>query len=618
MLRAAALVLVSLVAAVVLIGWASTVRFYIGWRGFPQAGRIEADTGSTTRLFAADDASFAALASRTAYPGGSAAALPGAALLAPLDDWRYAAALVPLGHERNAPILYFEPDRPLPDATRGELERLAVEAQAAGTRLEVVLAGGLPAGGDAVLRLLGADVRQLPGDDPVAVAGALLPNLPHDRIVFVDQARPEFALPALAWAAYSGDALLFVDKSSVPDATRDALLALDEPPQRLYVTVPDKSARSKVTKPLKKYGRAKVTRLHSGHVAGLAVRLATWSDQYGFGWGLPVADANQELLVAREEDDLQVIAALPLLRTSGAGPLLIGGRDRLPTTTASYLWRASPTWRGGRPGPFDHAWIIGDASRVGLRAQGDVEAALTARPWELAGPGLSEIEALALGWALVGFAGAAWALYVVNTRPWAFRSPWRASWPAALVLLGPVGTAAVVWRCLSLRENGAPSLLDRWVAARAFDVGLFVAASFVASVVGVPARTFVPDQFPALGSSLALELAIAGGAAVVGVVLYQSLLPPGSPRAQWWRLALLGGHVAALAAAAWGLWWFQLSYLPLHAVPSATELSWWASMAFAAVLGLMAALPFELIAGLLPGTPFLQEEGRASRLAVIV
>lgn len=612
-----ALVVMALVAAVVIAGWASVARFYVGWRGFPQPARSEGDTGVTTRLVAEDDASLAALASRTAYPGGSAAALPGAVLLAPLDDWRYAAALVPMGHERDAPILYFEPDQPLPDATRAEVERLAVEAQAVGTRLEVTIVGGLPAGGEAALRLLGAAVQQLPERDPVSLAARLLPELPHDRILFVDQARPEFALPAMAWAAYSGDALLFVDKTSIPEATRDALQALEEPPKRLYVTVPDKSARSKVTKALKKYAQAKVTRLHSGHVAGLAVRLATWSDEYGFGWGLPASGVDQELLLARQEDGLQAIGALPLLRTSGAGPFLIAGADRLPTTTSSYLWKASPTWRGGRPGPFAHAWIIGGESRVGLRAQGDVDAALTARPWELAGPGLSEIEALALGWALVGFAGAGWALYVVNTRPWAFRSPWRESWPAALLLLGPAGTAALVRRCLSLRETGVPSLLDRWIGARAFDVGLFVAASFVASVVGVPALTVVPDRYTGLGSSLALQEAIAGGGALCGVLLYQSLLPAGSPTAQWWRLTLLAGHVVALAATAWGIWWFQLSYLPLHAVPAPSGLAWWASAVVGAALGLLTALPFEVAAGLLPGTPFRVGEDVVSDVAVV-
>ncbi len=592
MLRSLALVLVTLVAAVILAGWASTARFYAGWRGFPQPGRTEADTVTTTRLFAGDLPSFAALASRAAYPGGGLAGTPGAVILAPADDWRWAAALVPLGNQHDAPILYYEPDQNLADATRGELQRLAVEAKSAGARLDALVAGPYPVAEQRWLDYMGYRREQLPGDDPVSLAAQLLPRLSYDRILFVEQARPDFALPALAWSAYAGDPVLFVDKSSVPDATRDALQGLDQPPKRMYVLVHDKAAKSKVTGALKKYGHAKVTRIHSDHAAGLAVRVATWRDKYGFGWGLPLPEGGQDVLLGRSDDAGEVIAALSLVRTSVAGPLLIAGGNRLPTTTMSYLWKASPA--SSTAGSSNHAWIIGDEAEVSERAQADVDAALRGGSPSRSGAGLSDLEAIALGWAAVGIAAAGWALYFVNTRRRAFMPPWRAAWPAALVLLGPPGAAAFVWRCLRIRGGSLAALLDSWVGARAFDLGPFLAALFLASALGTPALTAVPNDNAGFASSVALQEAIAAGAAVAGIILYQRLLREGRDDSEWWQGALsAAAQVAALAAAGWGAWWFRLSYLPAHDLPSETQVAWWAAALFAGLVALAAALPFE-------------------------
>ncbi len=215
---------------------------------------------------------------------------------------------------------------------------------------------------------------------------------------------------------------------------------------------------------------------------------------------------------------------------------------------------------------------------------------------------------------LLGLAAAAWALFVVNTRPWAFEAPWRAAWPVAAVLLGPLGAAAFVRRCTWLREETF-SVLDRWVAARAYDLAPFVAVSFLVSALGAPVLLFVPDTLAGLGSSTAVQEAIAGTAATAGIAIYQMLLPRSDER-PWWRLAILGGQLAAVAAAAWASSWFRLSYLPLHAVPSETALAWWTSALLASALGLVAALPFDVAAGLLPGAPVEVPDGDEVDLAV--
>ncbi len=66
-------------------------------------------------------------------------------------------------------------------------------------------------------------------DDPAEIAGAVdelrakLTGREPEAILVVGSGHPAFAMPAAAWAARSGDPVLFVEKDSVPAATTEAL-----------------------------------------------------------------------------------------------------------------------------------------------------------------------------------------------------------------------------------------------------------------------------------------------------------------------------------------------------------------------------------------------------------
>src|SRR3954464_13747795 len=78
---------------------------------------------------------------------------------------------------------------------------------------------------------------------------------PSDRVVVVSADTPQFAMPAAAWAAKSGDPILFVTKRGVPAATRAALRRHEQP--QIYVPGPSTVIAPAVVNQLRRLGKVK-------------------------------------------------------------------------------------------------------------------------------------------------------------------------------------------------------------------------------------------------------------------------------------------------------------------------------------------------------------------------
>ena len=59
---------------------------------------------------------------------------------------------------------------------------------------------------------------------------------PSQNVLIVSADEPSFAMPAAAWAAKSGDAVLFTERESFPRATRRAIRKHEHP--GIYVLGP--------------------------------------------------------------------------------------------------------------------------------------------------------------------------------------------------------------------------------------------------------------------------------------------------------------------------------------------------------------------------------------------
>ena len=88
-------------------------------------------------------------------------------------------------------------------------------------------------------------------------------------------------MPAAAWAAKSGDPVLFVRRDAIPAETRAALTAHQKP--RIYVLGPPETISDAVVKALGKLGR--VTRIGSGDPVRSSIDFARFTDGQ-FGWGV--------------------------------------------------------------------------------------------------------------------------------------------------------------------------------------------------------------------------------------------------------------------------------------------------------------------------------------------
>ena len=123
-------------------------------------------------------------------------------------------------------------------------------------------------------------------------------------------------MPAAAWAAKAGDPVLFVHRNSLPQETKAALLAHDQP--RIYILGPPATVSAAVASDLKKLGTVK--RLGAANPIDNAIAFARYSDPT-FGWG--VVDPGHGLVFARTNQPLDAAAASPLSVSGSYGPLLL-------------------------------------------------------------------------------------------------------------------------------------------------------------------------------------------------------------------------------------------------------------------------------------------------------
>jgi hypothetical protein len=180
-----------------------------------------------------------------------------------------------------------------------------------------------------------------------------------DAVVVVSREARDYALPAAAWSAYSGDTLAFVGRDDIPEATRELLaqrakLRLEQP--FIYVVGPSEVVSPAVVAGLRRYGPVK--RIAEGSPVESAVALARYHDpKTGFGWGLRRGPASVSLVNRRDWGN-----ATGAFSFAARGPqaplLLLDAAGELPAPVEGYL--AELAQRG--PG---QAFAFGDSESIG-------------------------------------------------------------------------------------------------------------------------------------------------------------------------------------------------------------------------------------------------------------
>ena len=127
----------------------------------------------------------------------------------------------------------------------------------------------------------------------IAALRERLSGSPPEHIVIASEDQAAFAMPAAAWAARSGDPVLFAGKDTLPAPTAAALRRHPKTP--VYVLGPSSAISSAVVRRIAAID-PRVRRVSGEDPVRNAIALARYSDD-GFGWN--VNDPGHGFVVAR-------------------------------------------------------------------------------------------------------------------------------------------------------------------------------------------------------------------------------------------------------------------------------------------------------------------------------
>lgn len=331
--------------------------------GFPTIA-----TDNTTRVGGSDSASTAAAVALAVYPARTAAQRPAAVTLVDEGEWQAAiAAAVLMATPVRAPLLVTA-GGDLPDPTAQALEALAPAGSKATGGMQAFAIGGAARPEELKTTAVG-------GSSPAATAAALvglrdrLLGRPPSHFVLASAKQPEFALPAAAWAARSGDPVLFTDAAKLPAATAKALERRPKVP--VYVLGPSSAISSDVFREVAKLGNP-VRRVSGEDPVENAIAFARYSNG-GFGWN--VNDPGHGFVLARGDASLDAAVAAPLSGSGTWGPLLLSDDPgTLPKAVREYMLDVKPGYTTDPTRAFyNHVWVIGDQEAIDVNQQAEID-----------------------------------------------------------------------------------------------------------------------------------------------------------------------------------------------------------------------------------------------------
>jgi hypothetical protein len=340
--------------------------------GFPVSA-----TRNTTRVSGSDPVADAAGVASALYPASDAATQPPAVVLTDSGNWQAIIAAAALGAAPiRAPTLLTSGGS-IPAVTSQTLSRLQPKGITVPTTAQAILVGDKTPAPDKIKSTV------IKGSDPYQVAAnvdhfaSVVRGKPSPDVVIASGEKPEFAMPAAAWAGRSGDAVLFVQQNSIPRPTRTALQQHQKPD--IYVLGPASAVSDKLLKQLDRLG-GKVTRVGADTPVANAIAFARFK-RGSFGWGAVVP--GQNLTVANQSRHADAAAAGGLGGNGVFAPLLLADTPQpLTRSLESYLLDIQPGFEGNDPsqGVYNHVWILGGSDALSAAAQARIDAATALIP----------------------------------------------------------------------------------------------------------------------------------------------------------------------------------------------------------------------------------------------
>jgi hypothetical protein len=325
-------------------------------------------TKNTTRVGGADAVADAAGIALAVFPSTGGVEGPAAVAVVEDTDWHAGIAAASLtAPPVGAPILITGTDT-VPTPTNDALATLAPagSAQTDGNQIFRVGSATAPSG----LR-----TQDVPGSNPAKIAAGLdrlrqkLVGAQPEHVLLVGSEDPAFAMPAAAWAARSGDPVLFVKRDSAPKPTLDALRGHKRVP--VYALGPPSAISDKALKEVEKVSPG-VQRVGSSDPVQNAIAFARYLNGT-FGWD--VNDPGHGFVIASTSRPLDAAAAAPLSASGDWGPLLLSGdAGQVPAALRSYLLDVKPGYVDDPTrAVYNHVWLIGDQNSISVGFQAEVD-----------------------------------------------------------------------------------------------------------------------------------------------------------------------------------------------------------------------------------------------------
>ena len=293
-------------------------------------------TKNTTRVAGVDPIADAAGVALAVFPSTGNVNGPDAVTLVDSADWATgiaAASLVaaPVG----APILLTNAGS-TPGLTATALEALEPAGSAITDGNQAIAIG--PAAAPPGLR-----TERVSGSDPAQLAAAIdklrqtLSGEPPAHILLVSLEQPQLAMPAAAWAARSGDPVLFVHADSVPKPTIAALRSDRGVP--VYALGPPSAISDKALAQLHKVAPG-VKRVGAEDPVANSIEFARYVDGT-FGWN--VNDPGHGFVIANVSRPQDAGASAALSASGDWGPLLLtDDASQAPRRFATTCSTSSP------------------------------------------------------------------------------------------------------------------------------------------------------------------------------------------------------------------------------------------------------------------------------------
>ena len=331
--------------------------------GFPVSA-----TKNTTRVAGADAAADVAGAVSAVFPSTSPTNRPHAVAIVDGRDWQAAiAASVLMASPLGVPTLLSDAGN-LPAVSSDTLARLKPSGSALAGSAQIIRVGDNAARPGTLTKAV------IPGTDPYVIAAgvdkffSVARGKPASDVLIASGEQAGYAMPAAAWAARSGDSVLFVRQGLIPPATRTALRRHGHP--KIWVVGPPSAIGPAVIRQLQKLGT--VQRIQGPTPVQNAIAFTRFGS-HGFGWDINTPGQNFTVASTTRPADAAAAGAL-----AGGGifaPLLLTDvAAALPPTLDGFFQDVQPGYQTNpNSGVFNHVWILGDGSTVSVGAQGRLD-----------------------------------------------------------------------------------------------------------------------------------------------------------------------------------------------------------------------------------------------------